>query len=209
MCLTMSKRSLWLFTLHKMLDCSAYEYVLHQWELFPKQYIGARSDGAMWGVGRAHGLFTAVGSGGQLVVVAPPQIGQITAMRQHRPGSKPPISAPCVTSPDVTLWPEWPVNVTTQVATHVTFQLLFTHLFTRWRPSSVRSVHKHVIQVCSPVWLVPHWLHWCTATAQRALGSAEWSTGSKVRPSWARQQLPRSCWSWGDEGPSWARSMWP
>ena len=94
MCLTMSKRSLWLFTLHKMLDCWAYEYVLHQWELFPKLNIGARRDGAMWGVGRAHGLFTALGCGGQLVVVALPQIGQITAMRQHRPGSKPPSQPP-------------------------------------------------------------------------------------------------------------------
>ena len=42
-------------------------------------------------MGRAHGLFTAVGSSGQLVV-ARPQIGQITAMRQHRPALSPHLS---------------------------------------------------------------------------------------------------------------------
>ena len=149
-----------------------------------------------WGVGRAHGLFTAVGSSGSL----PPDWSNYSKAAGQA-SSKPPSQllrdfsrCDIVTRLTGRLWqhqrkrPTW----------------LFTHLFTRWRPLSVRSVHKHVIQVFSPVWLVPHWLHCCTATAQRALGSAEWSTESKVRPSW--QQLPGSCQC--SQGPSWARSMW-
>ena len=38
-----------------------------------------------------------------------PQIGQITAKRQARPARSPRLSS-CVTSPDVTLWPDWPLD---------------------------------------------------------------------------------------------------
>ena len=95
-CLKMSKRSRKLFTSNLMLDGWTYEcehvnnkFSKKHWGLADPRYQAMQCEG--WPL-RAHGLFTAVGSSGGVLVVA--QIGQITAMRQPRPALSPPSQPP-------------------------------------------------------------------------------------------------------------------